>query len=1241
MRNELFAVGIFLSVAGSAAARDRISRPIDASRVRAVDQRVHQSADPQLDLGTVDPAMPMNDVLIMFKLSPEQQTELDALLSDQQNPSSKQFHKWLTPEDYANRFGLSQSDESKVAAWLHAEGFTVNHHARGRNWISFRGTAAQISKTLHTPIHRFTANGEERYSNTTPPSVPEALSDVVSGFLGLDNFRLKSMAMPVADLNSGGSHFLAPEDFSTIYNVKPLYDAGINGTGQSIAVVGESDVLISDIRAFRSRFNLPQNDPKMVPYSLVDPGFNGAQLEGTLDLEWAGAIAPKATIFYVFGPDPFTAIVSAVELNIAPVISSSYGFCEINFDASFYRSIAQQGNAQGITLLSASGDSGAAGCQDRNAFATRGQSVQFPAALPEVTAVGGTQFVEGTGNYWAPTNSPNSGSALSYIPEAAWNESSNTGLASTGGGASIVYPRPSWQTGPAVPNDSARHIPDIALSAAAHDAYSIILFGSQLFIFGTSASAPSMAGITALLNQYEVTNGYQKTAGLGNINPQLYRLAQSAPSVFHDIVSGNNVVPCQQGSPDCTTGSFGFQAASGYDMATGLGSIDANALVTQWNTAINAVIVTLSSDATRATVNDTVHLTATVAAASGGGSPTGSIDFIVNGIALGTVALTNGSASLTLPLYRLGGSGVFVVNAAYSGDASFSGGGAGVRLQVTVPATGSAALVVSGPNAVWPADAVDAQGLAWTAAFTLRELAGVPAMVTGFTIDGQQQSLAKYFPSPTIAPSGSLSTTVVLRGITGIATRTFVFSGTDANGNTWSRQIAVTFYPTVMNLVSDFSFAATPLVVTQNTSADPSCQWAVQVNVDDLFGWGPYTIDSFQVGGVDMTSSVASILGTPRLVEWGGLQGTLCFGGINPPATEQLNISRSDGAFNLLTVSFAGPPANPVKLGALPTNIAMASDAGKPATMNLAVNLPDKTQTWSASIFPANRTTGWLSISQLTGAGSGQITLTANGAGYEPGVYRATVVLQSQNASPQVLNVPVMWIYGGAAGASISGVGNSFSYAAAGAPGMLLSVFGSGLGPSTPATASGSPYPYTSGGVSARVNGVAAPILYASSGLVNIQIPYEIGAGPAVIGINNNGQIAGAQFTMAASAPGIWVDAQSNVLPSSSAVQGGYGTVFLTGAGEVSPARSTGRAESLTGSPLALPKPVLPVSVTVGGVPAFVQFVGLGPGKIGTLQINFIVPQSVPAGMQKVVVTVGGVASPAANLMVTAAPGTN
>src|SRR6185437_15369802 len=309
-----------------------------------------------------------------------------------------------------------------------------------------------------------------------------------------------------------------------------------------------------------------------------------------------------------------------------------------------------------------SGDSGPAGC-DAQGFlpvADLGRTTSFPAVLPEVTAVGGTQFVEGTGTYWNTANSTGLGSAMSYIPEAPWNETDGSGLAASGGGASRLYSKPAWQTGPGVPNDGARDVPDISLSAAIHDGYEVVYGGQNFVIGGTSCGAPSMAGILGLLNQYQVQQG--KQAGLGNINPQLYRLAQTASSAFHDVVAGDNKVPCALGSPDCTEGSFGFPAGPGYDLATGLGSIDVNTLFHQWNTASQPSSVTLTAAAAKVTVNDTIQLMATVSGLGGSSAPTGTVNFSVfGGTILGSAPLTtnNGktTASLSVPASMAAGTG--------------------------------------------------------------------------------------------------------------------------------------------------------------------------------------------------------------------------------------------------------------------------------------------------------------------------------------------------------------------------------------------------------------------------------------------------------------------------------------------------------------------------------------------------------------------------------------------------------
>ncbi len=568
--------------------------------------------------------------------------------------------------------------------------------------------------------------------------------------------------------------------------------------------------------------------------------------------------------------------------------------------------------------------------------------------------------------------------------------------------------------------------------------------------------------------------------------------------------------------------------------------------------------------------------------------------------------------------------------AQYSGDAAFSSAGASTTLRVTNP-TSAAAILVTGPTTIYP-NPPDAQGLSWPVALVFRELAGIPAMVTGFTMSGQTQSLSQYFPSTEIPAGGTLPVNIVLRN--GVPnTQVLVFTGTDALGNSWTRQVQITLMPEPEQ--ENFTLTATPLIVAQNPAADPSCQWPVQIHVDDTGGF-LNLISDLVVGSVDQASRIPELFGTTRIDAYGSAQATICFSGITPPATDQIFVELSDGLAQELTVSFTGPPATPSTFTVSPTSVSLASAVGKTAQTTVTLSLSDKTQAWSAAIFPANRTTTWLTVAPLSGTGSGQITLTASGAGFEPGVYRATIALQSTSATPQVINVPVMFVLGGSTtGTAITSVVNSFSFHPGASPGMLLSVIGTQLS-NTVQPATGNPLPYSTAGVTATVNGLAAPILYASQTLLNIQVPYAEGMGPAVLGINNNGQIAGFAFQLTPSAPGILQDANGNAAPFSTVTQGGAVTIYLTGVGEVSPALKTAYAPSAS----SLPVPLLPISVTVGGVPAFLQSASLAPGLVGGAQIAVVVPSTVPVGVQAVVVTVNGVSSPPVNLTVSAPPST-
>jgi subtilase family serine protease len=576
---------------------------------------LHPRAEARYDEGAVESSTRM-ELTLMLQRTSAQQSELDMLLAAQHDTASPQYHRWLTPEQFADRFGASQSDVDRLSQWLASNGFSDSRISRGRDFISFTAAAGQVEAALHTPIHRFRVAGEAHYSNAAEPSVPEELSHLIAGFRGLNDFRPKpphrnNVGRPVSIKGKAlrpdfytqlypGVNVLAPDDLATIYNVNALYRAGIDGTGQLIAVAGESDIDLNDIRNFRQAFGLPARDPRMilVPGS-QNPGKNGAEGEADLDLEWAGAVARNATVLYVFSQDAFDSAFYAIDQALAPVLTFSFGGCELRMtktDIATISGAAQKAAAEGITWIASSGDSGSAGCEDQNGggmTAITRMNVNVPASLPWVTGVGGSEFNEGRGNYWAGSLRSNGGSALSYIPEGAWTDedyiaqNEGAGFASSGGGASRFFAKPTWQAGLGVPNDGHRDVPDVALTASwFHDPYALITGGEFVPNGGTSAAAPTFAGMVVLLNQYLMAAGAQQYPGLGNINPALYHLAQTAPSAFHDITSGSNIVPCViDSTQDCATGYMGFQAGTGYDQVTGLGSVDAFALAHAWSAA--------------------------------------------------------------------------------------------------------------------------------------------------------------------------------------------------------------------------------------------------------------------------------------------------------------------------------------------------------------------------------------------------------------------------------------------------------------------------------------------------------------------------------------------------------------------------------------------------------------------------------------------------------------------------------
>jgi len=729
-RSFLLALLLFTPGASSLRAQNKAVHAgrLKTSRIGTIDDSVrvalhgnrHPLATAANDRGEVAADLPMQRMLLVLKRDPAAEAALQKLIAEQQDKTSTNYHAWLTPEQHGERFGATKVDLEKLATWLESHGFVVNRVAQSGLSIEFSGTAGQVKEAFRAPIHSYLIRGKTHFANATDPEIPAGLAPVVEGVSTLHSFEknppirvlgsaerigTSSLWQPNFTFNGGATpaHYLVRGDLAKIYNTAGLYQSGIDGSGQSLAIVARTNINLSDIQIFRLAFGLPVNDPEIIVDG-PNPGnlFGSEETEADLDVEWSGAIAPKATIKVVVSAS--TNSTDGVDLssqyivdnNLAAVMSASFGECEASLGQAenvFFNNLWEQAAAQGITVVVASGDNGAAGCDapgiDRPA--SHGAAVSGLASTPFNIAVGGTQFNENgaVSTYWAPTNGPDQSSVLKYIPEDVWNEScgdasqcGSINLFASSGGVSGLYTKPPWQSGPGVPSDGQRDLPDVSLAAASgHDGYLVCQEGICLtngsgqlinaeIVGGTSAGAPSFAAIMALV--------VQKTGSRqGQANFVLYPLAAGqnlancnstgtggpqSQCLFNDITQGNNDVPGQTGSA----------AGAGYDLATGWGSVNALNLANAWpNVMLRGSSTSLQITPTSVTHGQPVTATVSVVPTSGTGTPTGETALLPgNSSALNLGPLAGGSASSTNVILP-GGS--YSVVASYSGDGTFAG----------------------------------------------------------------------------------------------------------------------------------------------------------------------------------------------------------------------------------------------------------------------------------------------------------------------------------------------------------------------------------------------------------------------------------------------------------------------------------------------------------------------------------------------------------------------------------------
>lgn len=631
---------LFSATFVSAQQPNRIRQGIDSGTVVTLPDSVNPRVAGARDMGRLDPSTPIDGVTLWFQPTAEQKAALDALVEAQQMPGSPEYHAWLTPAQYASRFGLSDADLAQVENWLESQGFNIERVANSHTSVTFSGTAAQIESAFRTEMHRYRLGRDIHFANGSDLAIPSALAGVVRSVRNLSDFRPSpelrpspATVQPSFTSGQSGGHFLTPGDIATIYDINPAYSAGLTGSGQTIAVVGQSEVAAADIEAFQSAAGLTVKAPNaiLVPNSGAAAVVPGDESESDLDLEYAGATAPGATIDFIYvgnnqNYSAFDSLQYAIDNKVAPIISMSYGLCEPDLGSTNYATlegILEQGASQGQTIVAASGDSGSTACynptqQTGVTPAMEVLAVNYPASSAFAVGVGGTEFpaadvASGNTSYWKSASGGDLGnSALSYIPEQAWNDDSAAigqkygaqfALSATGGGASTLTTRPTWQTGvPGIASGQFRLVPDVSLASSPDNAPYLYCTSDTTswnsgqkascnsgfrdsatqdltVAGGTSFATPIFAGMLALIEQKE------NSGGLGVANKTLYSLAANGStyaSAFHDITSGGN--QCTAGSSYCSSaGASQYAAGTGYDEATGLGSVDFNNLVAAWN----------------------------------------------------------------------------------------------------------------------------------------------------------------------------------------------------------------------------------------------------------------------------------------------------------------------------------------------------------------------------------------------------------------------------------------------------------------------------------------------------------------------------------------------------------------------------------------------------------------------------------------------------------------------------------
>jgi subtilase family serine protease len=593
-------------VSGGPRTRNLLTSTIDESGLVTLRGNTRPEANAVNDRGAVADDFPMEHMRLLLRRPPGQEQALEQFVDRLHDPESPDFHQWLTAQEFGERYGLAQADLATITGWLQSQGFEVNLVYPNRVGIDFSGTAGQVREAFHTEIHYLEVNGTRHIANISDPKIPAGLAPLIVGVVSLNDFRPHPMyERRRPDYTIGaGNYAVVPADLATIYNLNPLFETGYSGQGQTIVVIEDTDLYsTSDWSTFRSVLGLSRytsgSFTQVHPHSsgtnnCSDPGVNSDDGEAILDAEWSGAAAPGAAIVLAscantttnFGG--FIALENLLNASGTPpaIVSISYGQSEPLDGATlnaYINTLYQQAVSEGVSVFVSSGDEGAASSDAGDSYAKYGITVNGLTSTPYNVSVGGTDFSDTyagtTSTYWSSTNTPNYGSALSYIPEIPWNDScasvlfatyvsdsgityGSSGFCNSGSYLNVVggsggpsgcatgsatvngvvsgscagYAKPAWQSILGNPSDGVRDIPDVSLFAGngTWGHYYVVCYSDTANggtpctgspdtwsgYGGTSISSPIMAAFQSLVNQ-------STGSRWGNPNPIYYSLART------------------------------------------------------------------------------------------------------------------------------------------------------------------------------------------------------------------------------------------------------------------------------------------------------------------------------------------------------------------------------------------------------------------------------------------------------------------------------------------------------------------------------------------------------------------------------------------------------------------------------------------------------------------------------------------------------------------------------------------